>query len=669
MNDVFISYVRDDSPAVLRLVGDLRRAGVLPWLDRDSLRAGERWAEAVEAAIRRGAFFLACFSRAYVRRERTYMDEELAVARACLADRGLEPGWLVPVLLDDVTPEAVGLTRDPAMGALHAVQMAPDWGDGVRRLLATLSPAHAFGRCLNSLPPVTASVFEGELPLLSLDFGTSTSLLAYRDPQANWEAIRGADGRSFHPSVITFDDRWDYWVGAEAVAAAQRWPTRSVQNIKRVLARRGQIELEHKRFDAVTLASLVLRHMRACAERQLGRAVDLVLAAAPVEHGQDQQQALLDACALAGFRVRRVVNESTAASLLAAVWASTRAHRDDALILVVDVGGGTTDLTLIELAWVTEIDEWQFEVLATIGSPELGGVDYDQAICGYLRQTVVEPLIASGAIWTAADDHRLATVARELKEALSSAGACSATLPDVEVVAGELQSLRLTLSRADLGAAIAPLDAKLDGLFETLAAGRDWPRERTPQAVLLAGLGARHWSIAQLIKHRFPHAQQISRFQDSAVAQGLTIQAEIMDGRRQDHLLLDVVNRHLGFRARPGPGEVHGEPELWLTPADDGDFSWHKLIRRNTTIPTKYGVDVMADGPSTVRLPFGEWSDEGEPRAPLLELEVAIAPGRRTLEVVIDIDANQDVHFSCIDKTERASRQVLATGTVVRRHN
>lgn len=667
MNHVFISYVRDDSVAVLRLVADLQRAGVSPWLDRESLRPGERWADAVEGAIRRGAFFLACFSHAYVRRERTYMDEELAVARACLADRGLVPGWLVPVLLDDVSPEAVGLTRDPSMGALHAVAMAPDWGDGVSRLLATLSPAHAFGRCLNSLPPVTTSALQGELPLLSLDFGTSTSLLAYRDPHANWVAIRATDGRSFHPSVVTFDDRWDYWVGAEAVAAAQRMPTRSVQNIKRVLARRGQVEVEHKRFDAVTLASLVLRHMRACAERQLGRPVDLVLAAAPVEHGQDQQQALLDACALAGFRVRRVVNESTAASLLAAVWASTRARRDDALVLVVDVGGGTTDLTLIELAWVTEVDEWQFEVFATIGSSELGGVDYDQAICVHLRRTIVEPLIASGAIWTAANDHRLATVARELKEALSSDRTCSAMLPDVEVVPGELQSQRLTLSRDELRAAIAPLDAKLDGLVETLTASY-LPRERALQAVLLAGLGARHWSIAQLIQRRFPGVEQISRFQDSAVVQGLTIQAEVLEGRRQDYLLLDAVNRHLGFWARPGAGDVDSEPELWLTPADAGDFSWEMLIRRNTTIPTKYGVDVMADGPCTVRLAFGEWNDEGEPSAPLLELEVIIAPGRRTLEVVADIDANQDIRFSCSDKTDRANWQMLATGTVVRRH-
>lgn len=680
MTHAFVSYVHDDSAAVRRLVGDLRRAGVAVWIDRDSLRAGERWAEAIERAIRGGAFFVACFSRAYVRRERRYMDEELAVARAVLADRSIGRDWLLPLLIDEVSPEAAGLTRDPSLAPLQTVAMAPDWGDGLRRLLATVSPERAFGRCLNALPTRTTPALAGDLPLLSLDFGTATSLLAYRDARATWVPIRGADGRSFHPSVVTFDEHWDYWVGAEAVEAARQRPLRSVSNLKRALARGSEIAVEHKRFDAVTLASLVIRHLKACAEQQLGRAVRRVLAAAPVEHGQAEQEALLAACALAGLEVVRVINESTAAGLLAAVWAAPRQPRDDALVLVVDVGGGTTDLTLIELAWVT--DEWQFEVLATTGSAELGGMDYDQAVFGHLRRTCVEPWIARGAAWSAADDRRLAALAREAKEALSATDPCRVTLPDVEVAPGELEPLHLVLSRAALAAAIAPLDARLEALFDALVASRDWPRGRVPHAVLLAGLGARHWSVAAMVERRFPRSERVSRFQDSAVAQGLAIQGEVLDGRRKDHLLLDVTNRAIGVRCRrlparrkdrnaAPPWETPPEHELWLTPADDRSQVWHTLIARHTTIPTRFHAEAMAEGPATLRVRFGEWAGEPLQVHPLAELECRIAPGRRALRVEAQVDANGDRILMVNDRTAVADRQPapeLARATVSRRH-
>ena len=486
MQHAFVSYVRDNAPQIERLASDLKRAGVQVWLDRDSLVAGERWREAIVAAIETGGFFLPCFSREYLLRERTYMDEELQVARAVLASRTVERPWCIPLLLDETSPAKVGLTRDPKLGALQCVAMWPDWAEGLRRVLATLSPERAFGLCLNALPLATDRPLP-VAPLLALDFGTSNSLLAYRDNSSRWVPIKAADGRSFFPSVVTFAENWDYWVGAEAMEAAHRYPERCIQNIKRVLARGGEVQIGHKCFDAVILASLVLRHMKNCAERQLGVPIEEVLSAAPVEHGRRQRTALGEVCRQAGLRVIRVVGESTAGGMLAAQWAAASGRKDDTLVLVVDIGGGTTDLTLFELAFVD--GEWQFDVLETSGEMELGGMDYDSAYHAFLHDRYIVPLIARGMPWSAADDRRLAMLASQVKHMLSGQISCHVVLPDTELRPGEPGPLEMHVSRGDVKAAIAPLDQRLLEHFIRLDASPQALSEAG--AVLLAGQGAR----------------------------------------------------------------------------------------------------------------------------------------------------------------------------------
>ena len=114
MPHAFVSYLHEDSPIVERLLDDLRRAGVEIWFDRESLRAGSRWAETIETAIESGGFFVACFSRAYARCEQTHLHEELTVARRTLRTRARERAWLIPVLIDGCSPQKVGLVGHDA---------------------------------------------------------------------------------------------------------------------------------------------------------------------------------------------------------------------------------------------------------------------------------------------------------------------------------------------------------------------------------------------------------------------------------------------------------------------------------------------------------------------------------------------------------------------------
>ncbi len=657
-HDVFISYVRDNAAQVERLASDLERSGVSVWLDRASLVAGERWAEAIVAAIRSGAFFLPCFSAEYQRRERTYMAEELHVARAVLAERTVDRPWCIPLLLDATSAADVGLAADPLLGALHAVAMWPDWADGLRRVLQTVSPERAFGSCRNALPARAAAPLSAA-PLLALDFGTSNSLMAYRNDASQWVPIRTLDGRTAFPSVVTFSEAWDYWVGAEAVEAAQRLPERCVRHIKRVLARGGQVHLGHKVFDAVTLASLVIRHMKDCAERQLGVRVEQVVAAAPVAHGRHQRAALRQACERAGLTVTRSIGESTAAGLLAARWAAqSGSTEDDALVLVVDIGGGTTDLTLLELA--RSDDDWQFETLETRGDKELGGMDYDESYQQFLFRRYIEPLVRHGMPWSDRDERRLALLATQAKHSLAGQAACTVTLTDVELQPGEPDGrLQMHVTRGDLETAGAHLDKRLLPLFEPLdRLAKTYARSAQPlAAVLLAGQGAKNWSVSTLIRRRYPKVPLITEYQDNAVAQGLALQGEVLDGRRKDYLLLDVTNLTLGVfcaSVDETDGLKSKDRVLQFELRSDAPGEWATLVPTGTSIPWRSQTDAAASGPGNLRVKFGEWSGSPVSATELAIVSCELPAGPQLLRIVVELDAGYKLHLSVHDAKRSA---------------
>lgn len=678
---VFVSYVRENSLEVQRLAADLARAGVEVWLDRDSLTAGERWADAIVAAIQAGSFFLPCFSREFVLRERSYMEEELHVARAVLASRRLDRPWCIPLLLDRSSPSDVGLNDDPVLGALHCVSMWPDWADGLRRILQTVSPERSFGRCLNSLPTPTADPL-ATAPLLCLDFGTSKSLLAYRDRDSKWVPVRAIDGRSLFDSVVTFSENWDWWAGAEAVEAARIRPERCVQNVKRILARAGDVVLGHKRFDAVTVASLLIRHMKDCAERQLGQPIREVLIAAPIRYSRGQRAALRAACQLAGLEVMRIIGESTSGGILAAEWASKAGVVLNAdaqvLVLVVDIGGGTTDLTLLELA--SGDGDWQFEVLDTSGDLELGGMDYDIAFQTLLFDRQLRPLVDRGLPWSERDERRLRLLTIQLKHALAENASCAASLSDLELQPGESASLSIVATRGDLEASGARLNARVMSLLDPLdklakSEAERWatykhvsfddlerpdfvrpPLQTVAQplaAVILAGQGARYWSLATQLRKRYPQTPIVSTYQDSAVAQGLALQGEVLDGRRKDYLLLDATTLNLGLRCRSvertnekGTEKEKTTPVLRLSLKKEDPFEWFVLIERGRTIPTLSSVEAVVDGPGTLQVIFGEWvhSPTTAETVSALNCEIPVGPQQLTLKA--DIDANGTTHLS-----------------------
>lgn len=552
---VFVSYVRQNQTQVERLARDLRIAGLEVWLDRDNLAAGAVWGEAIAQAIRSGAAFVACFSRDYLSRKHTYMDEELQVARTLLLTGGVARTWFIPIVLDDCSPSDVGLLNDAAFARLHCVSMAPDWLDGLRRILTVLSPTRAMGNRLNRLPAHRLPA-QTEVPLLSLDFGTSNSLLAWRGNDSSWHPIGDPDGRTLHPSVVTFADNWDYWVGFEAMAAAAVRPDRAVFNIKRLLGQSRETQIGQKRFDSVTLAALVIRYLRDCAEALFGRQVEEVITAIPSGYSLAQSGRVVQACELAGLKVMRIIPEPNAAGIV--TFDSIRTRHDllttptnahdlpGARILVIDMGGGTSDISLEE---ISDIDgDWQIEVVESSGDNELGGMDYDVAVYDFLKVKFVTPLSRHRLRWTPHDDRRLMLLARECKEALSRQDVFEATLSDVELQPGQLGTLLLPITRAEMAEAVRSLDARLLKHVESVTQGLG-PYDPI-SAIILGGQGARCWSVANLLRCRFPSTEIISNYQENAVSLGLAIYANVLEGKCQNLLLLDAITHGVGVRCQ-----------------------------------------------------------------------------------------------------------------------
>jgi molecular chaperone DnaK (HSP70) len=471
---------------------------------------------------------------------------------------------------------------------------------------------------------VSTSTQEAD-PILCVDFGTSNCLAALWHPEKGYVPLSLRDGIGVAvPTCVTFANHLQCSVGALPGAVGQI----CFRHFKRAIGTEERYQVGPASFTAESLTVLVLRHIRMQAEQLLGRPVTNVLSAAPANFSTRQRNLLASCFTRAGFKLGRLIAEPCAAALnLYSSGTST--------VLVVDLGGGTMDVSLVE------VGDNLVQVYAVAGDNRLGGVDFDAVIEEFLRQqlilrfgTVGRTLFERYAPWFALEAERV-------KVQIASGRSADIVIPGLDTGAGTFEVFRCELGPAEFRARadglVKQVEACIDKVLDPGA--RYWKSIEAPSAVMLAGQGGLVGPIVELLRGKVPDAELILNFQENAVVRGLAIEAGILQGRLRDVLLLDTSYRGLGIRCT----EIIADGPFGVIRIGARNERTAAVIARNRSIPTmaKYQIVIGDCGEAPVLLQLVEFSASsgGAPEA-LGDLVLeGVGPGSE-LELLADVDAS-----------------------------